>query len=238
MITDASAVTRPEASATASSRPQGHGEPTGPTIRRHRLGLELRRFREAAGLRLEDAAAELSVAPSTLSRIETGQAPARTSYVRMLLDRYGVTGDAELRQLTDWAREGQRKGWWADYAHLLPVGAGTYLGLEAAASAIRTFAVQIVPGLLQTGDYAAAVSSTARSDLSPDAARSLAAVTLRRPDFLRGCHRVHAIIDESALLRSVGTASIMAAQLAHLRNWQPTMRSRCRYSPCLGRSVC
>ena len=134
MTTLATASTRHQAGDPAADRQEARDRLNGPTIRRHRLGLELRRLREAAGLRLEDAATELGIAASTLSRIETGQAPARTSYVRMLLDRYGLTTDAEFHQLIDLAREGQRKGWWTDYKHLLPAGAGTYLGLEAAAS--------------------------------------------------------------------------------------------------------
>jgi transcriptional regulator with XRE-family HTH domain len=219
MTTHAAVTARhPAPAGPRSDRPESRTGLTGPTIRRHRLGLELRRLREAAGLRLEDAAAELGVAPSTLSRIETGQAPARTSYVRVLLDRYGLTGDIELRELTDLAREGQRKGWWADHDKLLPVGTGTYLGLEAAASVSRTFAVQVIPGLLRTSDYAAAVCRATRPDLSLAAIRAHTAVTLRRPDFLRKGHQMHAILDESALLRSVGTTSIMTAQLAHLRN--------------------
>src|SRR5580658_3275204 len=134
----------------------GSGGLAGPVIRRYRLGAELRRLREACALRVEDAAAELGVATSTLSRIETGHAPARTSYVSTLLGLYGMTDPAERARLTDLAREGQRKGWWADYNHLLPAGAGSYLGLEAAAFHVSVFAVQTVPGVLQTSDYAAA----------------------------------------------------------------------------------
>ena len=189
-----------------------------PVIRRHRLGAELRRLREARSLRIGDVIAELGVAPSTLSRIETGLAPARTSYVSTLLRLYGVTDPAERRRLTDLAREGQRKGWWTYYEQLLPTGAGRYLGLEASASKIRTYAIQIVPGPLQTNDYARAAWQAARPRLNPAKADALAAVTLRRQDGLHaGRHHLHAIIDESALSRVVGSAAIMTAQLNHLR---------------------
>jgi transcriptional regulator with XRE-family HTH domain len=125
----------------------------GPTMRRRRLGTELRRLRENGGYRLEDVAAKLDVAPSTLSRIETGKAPARTSYVHTMLDFYGV-GDREEREyLVDLAREGQRKGWWAGYDDLLPQGMDSYLGLEGDARKICTFTVQTVPGLLQTRGF-------------------------------------------------------------------------------------
>ena len=83
----------------------------GPTVRRRRLGTELRRLRDKSGYKLEEVAAELGVAPSTLSRIETGKAPTKSAYLNQLLEMYGVR-DAGARQvLVDMAREGHRKGW-------------------------------------------------------------------------------------------------------------------------------
>jgi transcriptional regulator with XRE-family HTH domain len=200
-------------------RPVGttDGGPDGPVIRRHRLGAELRRLREARSLRIGDVTGELGVAQSTLSRIETGLAPARTSYVNALLSAYGVTDPDERRRLTDLAREGQRKGWWTAYEHLLPPGAGSYLSLEADACQIRAYAVQTVPGLLQTSDYTAAAYQAARPDLTEADAAALATVALRRKEALcDGRHHLHAIIDESALSRVVGPAPVMTAQLNHL----------------------
>src|ERR1700683_4705912 len=121
----------------------------GPTIRRRRLGTDLRRLREERSLRLEDVAAHLGVAPSTLSRIETGKAPTRTSYLSLMLDLYGVDDSQRRRLLTDLAREGQRKGWWADSEDLLAAGAGNYLGLEAEASVLRSFAILVGSCVLQ-----------------------------------------------------------------------------------------
>src|SRR5580693_8015183 len=83
----------------------------GPTIRRRRLGTDLRRLREARSLKLEEVAVHLGVAPSTLSRIETGKAPTRTSYLAVMLDLYGVTDASQRALLADLAREGQRRGW-------------------------------------------------------------------------------------------------------------------------------
>jgi transcriptional regulator with XRE-family HTH domain len=188
----------------------------GPTIRRRRLGAELRRLRESRGLRLEDVAVKLGVAPSTLSRIETGKAPARTSYVHTMLGMYGIDDPEQQRHLIDLAREGQRKGWWAGYDDLLPPGAGDYLGLEADARKICTFAVQAIPGLLQTAGYAAAVIRAARPGLSTEQYDRLVTVTMRRQEFCSGRREVHAVIDESALLRAFGSAEVMAAQLGHL----------------------
>ena len=142
----------------------------GPTIRRRRLGSDLRRLREQRSLRLEEVASELGVAPSTLSRIETGKAPTRTSYLALMLDLYGVHDAAQRRSLMDLAREGQRKGWWVGSDDLLPAGTGTYLGLEAEASELRAFQTQVVHALVWTRDYARAVISARRPGLAADQA--------------------------------------------------------------------
>jgi|HubBroStandDraft_1064217.scaffolds.fasta_scaffold36369_2 transcriptional regulator with XRE-family HTH domain len=188
----------------------------GPTICRHRLGAELRKLRESLGYRLEDIAARLDVAPSTLSRIETGKAPARTSYVQVMLDSYGLDDAGQRSYLEDLAREGQRKGWWADHDDILPHGAGEYVGLEAAARKVLTFAVQTIPSLLQTPGYAEAVIRATRPDLTSDQVQALVMVTLRRQELARGHRKLHAVIDESALLRSLGSPAVMTAQLDHL----------------------
>jgi transcriptional regulator with XRE-family HTH domain len=190
----------------------------GPTIRRRRLGTDLRRLRETRSLRLEDVASRLGVAPSTLSRIETGKAPTRTSYLAVLLDLYGVDDPAKRRQLTDLAREGQRRGWWAEYDDLLPVGAGTYLGLEAEASLIRSFSAAVLPDLLQTEGYAASALQASRPGLTPTQVSRLVELQLRRQELLRQAARteLQLLIDESTLLRSIGSAQVMTRQLAHL----------------------
>ncbi len=190
----------------------------GPTIRRRRLGADLRRLREERSLRLEDVAAHLGVAASTLSRIETGKAPTRTSYLALMLDLYGVDDPRQRKLLTELAREGQRKGWWADSEDLLAAGAGNYLGLEAESCVLRSFALQVVPGLLQTEQYATAVCRASRPDLGPEQIKRLVALRMRRQELLRGTarHRLHLVIDESALLRSFGSAGVMSGQLKHL----------------------
>src|SRR5271155_3044928 len=149
-----------------------------PTICRRRLGAELRRLRDAGGHRLEDVAAELGVAPSTLSRIETGKAPARTSYVNTMLDFYDVNDPRQRQYLAELAREGQRKGWWAQYDDVLPRGGDDFLGLEAAAASICTFTVQTIPGLLQTAGYAAAVIRATRPGFTDNQVQDLVTVTM------------------------------------------------------------
>jgi transcriptional regulator with XRE-family HTH domain len=131
--------------------------PLGPTVRRRRLGAELRRLREGHSLKLEEVAEELSLAPSTLSRIETGKAPTKSAYLMAMLDMYKVDDPGVRKVLIDMAREGHRKGWWSIYDDVLPSGFDIYVGLEAEASGLRSYETDVVHGLLQTTDYALAV---------------------------------------------------------------------------------
>src|ERR1700691_758017 len=139
--------------------PEGGGSSmtTGPTVRRRRLGTELRKLRESNNFKLEEVAAQLGVAPSTLSRIETGKAPTKSAYLHQMLEMYGVTDPGQRQVLIDMAREGHRKGWWADYDDVLPSGLDIFVGLEAETAAERVYEISVVPGLLQTPDYARAV---------------------------------------------------------------------------------
>jgi transcriptional regulator with XRE-family HTH domain len=216
MTTTTTAAARTPPPAPSGADRAGQAE-TGPGISRQRLGAELLRYRLAAGLRLTDAAAELGVATSTLSRIETGRAPTRTSYLTVLLSLYQVDDPDQRATLTDLARRGQRHDWWADKTDVLPPGAGRYLGLETGASRIRTFAFQLIPDLLQHPAYTAAVIRLTRPRLIPAQATALAGLTVRRQELLRHHGtRLHAILDETALRRPPGTPAVMTSQLRHL----------------------
>src|ERR1700727_3285228 len=141
---------------------------TGPTVRRRRLGTELRRLRESNGFKLEEVAAQLGVAPSTLSRIETGKAPTKSAYLNQMLETYGVNDKEQRQVLIDMAREGHRKGWWAAYDDVLPSGFDIYVGLEAETAAIRGYEISVVHGLLQTPDYARAAPREIPPPHSPE----------------------------------------------------------------------
>jgi hypothetical protein len=135
----------------------------------------------------------------------------------MMLDLYGVDDPDQRRLLADLAREGQRKGWWADARDLLPAGVGRYLGLESAAAQVCSFALTTVPALLQTADYAAAVERVARPGAGSVNVRKLVAVKLRRQEVLkRTGFDLRAVLDESVLVRPMGSREVMAAQLDHL----------------------
>jgi transcriptional regulator with XRE-family HTH domain len=181
------------------------------------LGGSLRQLREARSLRLEDVALSLGVAPSTLSRIETGKAPTRIGYLHMMLDLYGITDPGRRRELADLARAGQRKEWWADWRDLLPPGADTYLRLEAAATHMRVYSGHVLPGILHTIGYAAAAWQAAHPRLTAQQAGHLAGLTMRRKGELRrNGTRLHVVIDESALVRPIAPSDIMADQLSYL----------------------
>lgn len=188
-----------------------------PVVHRRRLGADLRRLRQERQLRLEDAAAQLRVRPSTLSRIETGQAPTKLRYLNVLFDLYAVDCPIQRALLTDMARAGQCKDRWAGCADLLAPGTCRYLSLEAAASHVRVFSALAVPGLLQTGDYAAAAYRASRPALTSGQIAKLVRLTLCRQESLRrDGAQVHLIIDEAALTRSIAPSQVIKGQLRHL----------------------
>ena len=131
-----------------------------PTVRRKRLGIELRRLREHARLTCEDVGQRLDCSGTRISRMETGRISVRPGDVRELLEIYGVLGE-EADALVQLAREARRKGWWHTYGRVLPTWFEPYIGLESEAAALRDFQCMVVPGLLQTKEYARAVLRTA-----------------------------------------------------------------------------
>ncbi len=191
----------------------------GPTARRRRLGIELRRLREACGLKLEEVAGQLDLAGSTLSRIETGKALCKTPYLTAMLDMYGVTDTQQRQLLKDMAREGQRKGWWAGYDDVLPTGFGIYVGLEAEAASLRAYEAQLVHGLLQTRDYARAVLRARQRKATAEQIGRLAELRMKRQEVLTRPDdplELWVILDEAVLRRPIGGPKVMRAQLGRL----------------------
>jgi transcriptional regulator with XRE-family HTH domain len=167
-----------------------------PAISRVKLGTELRQLREARRLRLADVATKLGVAASTLSRIETGRAPIRACYLNTMADLYQIDDPDQRRRLTDLAREGHRDGWWTQFTDLLPTATCHYLGLESAATSIRVFTTQAIPGLLRTPGYATAAWQATRPSADPAQLNRLLAITRHRQELLNDeDFRLHAILD-------------------------------------------
>ncbi|MDN0200250.1 helix-turn-helix transcriptional regulator [Streptomyces sp. S.PNR 29] len=193
----------------------------GPAVRRRKLGAELRALRAAAGLTSGEAARLVGWHQSKVSRIETGTSGVKPADVRLLLDAYGV-GDPQLRELllvlAGSDDIGGRHHWWHAYRGVLPPTYRDFISLESQASAMRTLETTVVPGLLQTSEYARAVTRAAVDGLSEDQLDALVEVRLARQDVLRTDPplRLSAVLDEAVLRREVGGPDVMACQLRRL----------------------
>ncbi|MEU8618427.1 helix-turn-helix transcriptional regulator [Streptomyces sp. NPDC048623] len=127
-----------------------------PTVGQVVLGKRLQDLRERAGLKREEAAKILRVAPATIRRMETAEVALKIPYVQLLLKAYGIT-DSEAESFVALAEEANLPGWWQRFHDVLPGWFSMYVSLEGAASLIRAYEPQFVPGLLQTEDYARAI---------------------------------------------------------------------------------
>jgi transcriptional regulator with XRE-family HTH domain len=188
-----------------------------PTLRGRRLALELLRRREASGLSREEAARQLEWSTSTIFRIETGRNRPQPGNVRVLLDLYGVTGP-ERDGLIQLARDARKPGWWHSFRDVLPNPYEVYIGLEAGAASIRDFEPTVVPGLLQTEDYAREVFRSGPLELDRGEIERLIEVRMARQQVLARDDRpqLWAVIDEAVVRRVVGGPDVIRGQLRHL----------------------
>lgn len=150
--------------------------------------------------------------------MELGRVGFKTRDVEDLLTLYGVSDDAERRALLEMVREANTPGWWHKYSSVLPGWFTTYVGLEEAASVIRTYEVQHVPGLLQTANYARSVYRLGNPDATSEEIESRVHLRLQRQERFtqKDGPRLWAVIDEATLMRTIGGRDIMAEQLQHL----------------------
>ncbi|MCW7943960.1 XRE family transcriptional regulator [Streptomyces hygroscopicus] len=193
----------------------------GPAVRRRKLGAELRALRSRARLTSGEAAARVGWHQSKVSRIETGASGVKPADVRLLLDAYGA-GDPELRELllalAGSEDGGGRQNWWHAYRGVLPPTYRDFISLESQASAMRTLETSVVPGLLQTPEYARAVTRAAVGTLEDEKLNALVEVRLARQDVLRAQPplTLSAVLDEAVLRREVGGPEVMARQLKRI----------------------
>ncbi|WP_101385216.1 MULTISPECIES: helix-turn-helix domain-containing protein [Kitasatospora] len=187
-----------------------------PTVRRRRLGAELRRLREQKGMTAEQVAERLIVSQSKISRLENGRRSISPRDVRDLCDVYEVT-DAKLRNsLMEMAKESKQRGWWNDFGD---IPYSVYIGLEMEAYSIRSYESSFVPGLLQTREYAEASVLGTQPDTTMEAMRQRVEVRLKRQDRLSGEDQLSSfwsVIDEAVLAREVGGPAVMAGQMRKL----------------------
>jgi transcriptional regulator with XRE-family HTH domain len=188
-----------------------------PTVRRILLGSQLRKMREARGITREDAGYRIRASESKISRMELGRVGFKERDVIDLLEMYGVDDD-ERGALVALAREANAPGWWHKYTDVLPDWFQTYVGLEEAASVLRVYEVQFVPGLLQTQDYARAVIALGQPNAPTAEIERRVSIRITRQELLRKHDgpRLWAVVDEAALRRPIGGRAVLRAQLEQL----------------------
>jgi transcriptional regulator with XRE-family HTH domain len=182
------------------------------------VGAQLRRLREASRITCEDAGAAIRGSHSKISRLESGRTSFKRRDVADLLTLYGIQDEAARATVLSLAEQASAPAWWNDWADVVPSWFEAYLGLEAAASVIRTYEVQFVPGLLQTEDYARAFIRLVYPRARYTEVERRVSLRMQRQRLLHRLHppKVWAVIDEAALRRPVGGPATMRAQLEHL----------------------
>jgi Domain of unknown function (DUF5753)/Helix-turn-helix domain len=190
---------------------------SGPTVRRMLVGSQLRRLRVQNALSREQAGEAIRASEWKIHRLENGQVGFKERDIVDLLELYGVTDPAEVAGLVALAREANEQGWWHHYSDVLPQWFRAYVDLEQAATLIRTFEAQFVPGLLQTEAYARAVMGGALEESAEDIQRRVDLRVARQALLTsKDAPRLWAVIDEAALRRPVGGPEVMREQFDHL----------------------
>lgn len=184
------------------------------TVRSRRLARELRKLRQEAKLSGDQVARELEWEQSKISRMENAKMRITSGEVMELLELYGITGD-QRTELVRLARESRKKGWWHSYEDVLSTGFSDYLAFESEALSYRTYQSQLIPGILQTADYARAVFRSARPRTPEEIERAVEARLARQVRLTSSRDPLHArlVIDEATLNRLVCSAVVMKAQL-------------------------
>ncbi|MER6947936.1 helix-turn-helix transcriptional regulator [Nonomuraea sp. NPDC000554] len=192
--------------------------PGSPTVLRILLGTQLRRLRAERGISREDAGYAIRASHAKISRLELGQVSFKQRDVADLLTLYGVTDPDERAPLLELAKQANAPGWWHKYGDLLPSWFEVYIGLEGAASTIRTYENQFVPGLLQAPGYARAVIRLAHDSAPSEELDRRVALRTIRQQRLSGDNALTlwAVIDEAVVRRMLGGPDVMRAQIEHL----------------------
>ncbi len=201
-------MTEPEVRPVASS--------VNPTVRRRRLGQELRKLRELKGMTAEEVAERLLVSQSKISRLENGRRSISQRDVRDLCGVYGVEDHRIVDSLMQMAKESRQQGWWHAFGD---IPYSVYIGLETDAASLRVYEASLVPGLLQTPNYASAVTEGSWPEATTADIERRVQVRMRRQERITDPEnplRLWAVIDESALRRIVGNREIMAEQMRQL----------------------
>jgi hypothetical protein len=187
-----------------------------PTVRRRRLGQELRRLRELKGMTAEEVAERLLVSQSKISRLENGRRSISQRDVRDLCGVYEVEDQRVVESLMQMAKDSRQQGWWHSFGD---IPYSVYIGLETDAASLRVYDPQVVPGLLQTRAYAQALIRGALPETAPADIDKRVQVRMRRQERISAAEnplRLWTVLDEAALRRVVGGRAVMREQLEHL----------------------
>lgn len=189
-----------------------------PTMRRRALARELARLREECGMTIKDAALALEWDPSKLSRVESLQRGMIVRDVRRLLNLYGITDEAQREALFELSRQSKQRGWWQEYGDTLVGPYANLIGIETEATEIRAYEPELVPGLLQTEDYARAVIQVSGIAATQEEAERLVRIRLTRQEILTRDDppRLRVVLNEGAVRRLVGGPIVMREQLRRL----------------------
>ena len=190
----------------------------GPTVGRMLIGSTLRRLRTEKGITRDEAADAIRASAWKIHRLENGQVGFKDRDLVDLLRLYGIADQEEIAALLEIAREANSPGWWFRDGDLVPPWFRTYMDLESAATLIRTYQGQLVPGLLQTADYARATIAGMLLPRSPEEVERRTTLKLARQQILEQPDgpRLWAVVDEAALKRPVGGEQVMREQLERL----------------------
>ena len=199
---------------------------TGPTIARWQLAGQLKTLRERAKVTHLEIAEVLGCSDSKIYKIESGDVGVGRADLLVMFDHYGVTDERVRETLLALQKQGRERGWWAKFGQL-PNTYSMYIGLESAATEIKNFQLAVVPGLLQTEDYARSLIRAQRVNDTADEIERRVRVRIARQDCLTEdpALQLWTILDEGAVRRQIGGKAIMKAQLEHLidRSHQPNV---------------
>jgi transcriptional regulator with XRE-family HTH domain len=193
------------------------GSTSQPTVLRMLLGAQLRRLREGRGVTREAAGYEIRGSESKISRMELGRVGFKERDVADLLTLYGVVDETDRAPLLSMARDSNAPNWWQRSSDVMPSWFQAYVGLEAVATLIRSYEAQLIPGLLQTPDYARAAISGGMTG-TPAAVDRRIEMRMRRQQILTRDNppQLWSVIDEAALRRMYGGPHVMRGQIAAL----------------------
>lgn len=202
-----------------STRGTTVNEMSSPVVQRRRLRTELRRARQDAGLTQEAVAAEMDWSLSKIIRIETGSVGVSTNDLTALLRLYQVADAEQTKELIELARGARQQSWWSKYRSSISPVYFQYIEYESAASAVREYQSLVIPGLLQTEEYATALIRQHRQNFSPKRVRTLVEIRLTRQKLLLDQakpHQLFFILDEGVIRRLLGDKELRQPQIARL----------------------